>query len=62
MNTAGSFKCKCVKGFKSKIPDDGHLPDGCEDIDECNNNRLNNCHKNAQEALYRFCFVRLVES
>ena len=51
MNTAGSFKCKCVKGFKSTIPDDGHLPDGCEDVDECDNNRLNNCHKNAEEAI-----------
>ena len=28
INTAGSFECRCDKGFK-------HIPDRCVDIDEC---------------------------
>ncbi|XP_039260161.2 mucin-like protein [Styela clava] len=39
LNTDGSFKCQCNKGFKG----DGHV---CEDVDECNDG-TNQCDENA---------------
>ena len=29
------------------------MPDGCEDIDECSNNRWNDCHKYAQDSFQK---------
>merc|ERR1712224_958469 len=39
-NTAGSFTCACVAGYKG----DGT---SCADVDECASDNLNNCGANA---------------
>ncbi|KAL8460837.1 hypothetical protein ACS0TY_032369 [Phlomoides rotata] len=52
-DNGGGYRCSCMHGYRGNP----YLVDGCQDIDECLDPRLNNCEKTCENELGSFYCV-----